>query len=315
MIVMMMTSGMSCRQRPSEPPALPPDMDWVTSTSDPLQWINSGFIELTTPVRPPTSADGSARIVVVMKFPTGQLLSSNNGTPPSLSIPVGTEAARVEYAANGTTSELSAAWRVLDVRQFSWRSTSMLCTVLRPDGDGKLVGLRWPCSAANDEQAGTLLSQFVRDNRFEAPRSDAGRERAASHIAQINGCVRCHQANRREDRSATAVVQRSTDSNGLFSIRSLMTDQDPIERYRPIDRNLGDPFMHSVCPQSDVSATTGECTDGMRRQLRYDIAPALAAQDSHAVAVCASRLSIAAVMTSGARATFASALHPCLPTR
>ncbi|MBP9088392.1 MAG: hypothetical protein KBG15_19885 [Kofleriaceae bacterium] len=289
----------ACRNTPSTPPVLPVDMHWVTAPHDPLQWRKQGFLELTTAVRPPTSANTTAHIVVVMKVPDdSQLHLRTAATAPSFQLPVGAQLARIEYVgiAHAPDAPADATWRVLDVRQFEWRSDGMDCTVLRPDGDGRLVGLRWPCSVANDARAGGLLATFVREHRFAAPRSSAGRDRAAQHVAQINGCIACHQPNRPEDRRASALVQRGTDAAGLFSLRSVFRNEDPIERYRPVDTNLGDPWMTATCPDSEYDPITTNCRNGLRPLLRLDVAKGMQATAPHVLALCATRQRLAALL-------------------
>lgn len=284
-----------CRRPRHDPPVLPPDMTWIVTSDDPLQWRVNGFTELTTVVRPPTSATGTAHIVVVLKLPPGQRIS--DGLPPPGSI-----AARVEYAgpAHDPDAEVATRWRVLDVRQFDWRADGRACTVLRPDGDGHLVGVRWTCGATDDARAGQLLADWFRDGHFAGPRSSAGRERAARHIVQINGCTGCHQPRRAEDRSVTALVQRGTDAGGLFSVDSVFRDEDPVERYRPDDSNRGDPWLRPVCPDSELDLVAGRCRDGRRPRLRLDLAGGLSAGAAHVAQLCASRRRLAELVTPSA---------------
>jgi hypothetical protein len=80
----------ACRHKPDEPPVVPGDMAWVTTpTDDPLQWRDAGFIELTTPIRPPTTEDGTAHIVVVLKVPDRHALRLSATAPLSFELPAG----------------------------------------------------------------------------------------------------------------------------------------------------------------------------------------------------------------------------------
>ena len=315
-VAVVAATATACRNAPSTPPIVPADMHWVTAASDPLQWRNQGFIEITTAVRPPTSADTTAHIVIVMKLPAGSNLgirSTNNGTGWSFALPDGTQLARIEYAgtAHAPDAQPDATWRVLDVRQFDWRSDGMDCTVLRPDGDGRLAGLRWPCSVGNDARAGALLATFIRERRFAAPRSSAGRERAALHLAQINGCITCHQPDRPEDRGASALVQRGTDATGLFTLRSVFRNEDPRERYRPVDNNRDDPWMTTICPDSEFDPVTTVCRNGMRPRLRLDVAKGRQANAPHIVALCDTRQRIAALLQPAERVALQPWLDEC----
>ena len=305
---------------PTTPPVLPDDMHWIRAAHDPLQWRKQGFIELTTVVRPPTSEDTGVHIVVVMGIPAGSQLGLSStdpaiasSIPSSLQLPVGAQLARIEYAgtAHAPDAPADATWRVLDVRQFDMRSDGMDCTVLRPDGTGALVGLRWPCSVSNDARAANLLATFVREQRFAAPRSSAGRERAANHVAQINGCIACHQPNRAEDRRPSALVQRGTDAAGLFSLRSVFRNEDPSEHYRPVDNNLNDPQMTRTCPASEVDQTGVACRDGLRPRLRLDVANGLARGAPHVLALCATRLRLATLVAPSEQAPLQAMVDEC----
>ena len=306
LLVLLACSGAACRNRPHDPPAVPNDMSWVTTSDDPLQWQSSGFLELTTPVRPPTTDDGTAHIVVVFKVPAGHSFSETN-------MPIGTTAARVEYAgpAHAPDAAVDRTWRVLDVRQFDWSASGIDCTVLRPDGDGQLVGLRWRCGQNEDARAGELLAAFMREDRFVAPRGSEGRERSAHRIQLVNDCRTCHQFSRPEDRRSTALVQRGTDASGLFSVAAVFRDEDPVERYRPTDTNAGDPTMTPICPGNEIDVSAAQCRDGLRPRLRVDITRGLRDGARHVVQLCETRRQLAAWLAPSSRATVAQALAEC----
>ncbi len=296
----------ACRHAPDEPPAVPNDMRWVTTGDDPLQWKADGFIELITPVRPPTTEDGTAHIVVVMKVPPGELITAAR-------MPIGTTAARVEYSgpAGSPDAPVDRTWRVLDVRQFEWTTTGIDCLVLRPDGDGRLVGLRWTCGEAADARAGVLLAGFMREERFKGPRGESARERSAHRIQLVNACRSCHRFERAEDRSVAALVQRGTDASGLFSVRSVFRDEDPVERYRPVDANAGDPTMTPVCPDSEIDVAAARCRDERRPRLRVEIPRGLRDKAPHVVQLCAARQALARWLDPAMRATIQPALAVC----
>lgn len=296
----------ACRHVPEDPPTLPSDMRWVTAGDDPLQWRAEGFIELTTPVRPPTTEDGTAHIVVVIKVPRGELVTAAQ-------MPTGTIAARVEYAgpAHAPDAAIDRTWRVLDVRQFEWTAAGVDCSVLRPDGDGRLVGLRWTCGEQADARAGELLARFMREDRFKGPRGDGARERSAHRIQLVNDCRTCHRFERAEDRSAAALVQRGTDASGLFSLRSVFRDEDPVERYRPVDTNAGDPTMTPVCPDSEIDVAAARCRDLRRPRLRLDLPAGLRAGAPHVAQLCATRRAVARWLAPPMRATIEPALAVC----
>ena len=302
----------ACRHKPDEPPIVPADMAWITTTTDdPLQWRAAGFIELTTPVRPPTTEDGTAHIVVVLKLPATLHLTTT--TPLSFDLPVGTVAARVEYAGapNAPDAEVDATWRVLDVRQFEWTPAGIDCVVLRPDGEGRLVGLRWRCGVATDARAGELLALFAREQRFAGPRTGEGRERQANRLRVVNDCRSCHVFGRTEDRRTSALVQRGTDLAGLFSLGAVFRDEDPVERYRPVDTNANDPMMTPVCPHSEIDVAAARCADGLRPRLQIDIVRGVREGSRHVQKLCATRQALVAVIDPTSRPAVAGAIAAC----
>ncbi len=252
-------------------PALPEGLTWVESTNDPLQWQRAGFIELTTPVRPPTSPDGTARIVVVLRPKQG----------------VGTVAARVEYAGSPRRDDpVGADWQVLDVRQFEWTSAGLRCSVLRPSSGHRLAGVAWPCGLDMDARAGRALAELANSGHLRGP---------GERLAKLNACTGCHRPHRAEDRRPQSLVQRGTDADGLFSLRSLWSDEDAVERYRPVATNDADPFLSPVCPAGTVT-DAGTCDDGTWPRLRLAVEDAVAAGDPHALRVCAARRALAAAL-------------------
>ncbi len=306
----------ACRHKPDEPPVVPHDMAWITTaTDDPLQWRDSGFIELTTPVRPPTTDDGTAHILVVLKLPTAPALHVSSTAPLSFEIPVGTIAARVEYAgsANEPDAAVESWWRILDVRQFEWTPAGIDCAVLRPDGDGHLVGLRWRCGEAADARAGELLATYAREQRFAGPRSSDGRDRQAHRLRTVNDCRNCHVFGRSEDRRTTALVQRGTDLAGLFSLAAVFRAEDPVERYRPVDTNAGDPMMVPVCPGSEIDVANARCADGLRPRLQLDIARGVREGSRHVQQLCETRRRVVTALDQASRPALASALAACAP--
>ena len=306
----------ACRHKPDEPPVVPDDMAWdTTTTEDPLQWRAAGFIELTTPVRPPTTEDGTAHIVVVIKLPPAARLRLTTTSPLSFELPVGTVAARVEYAGapDAPDAEVESSWRVLDVRQFEWTSAGIDCAVLRPDGGGRMVGLRWRCGIAADARAGEVLAGFAREHRFAGPRSDDARQRQANRLRLVNDCRGCHAFGRPEDRRTSALVQRRTDMAGLFSLGAVFRDEDPVERYRPVDTNAGDPMMTPVCRGSEIDVAAARCADGLRPRLFVEIARGVREGSRHVQQLCETRRSLAAVVDPASRSVVEEAMAVCAP--
>ncbi|MDP3498780.1 MAG: hypothetical protein Q8S33_00545 [Myxococcales bacterium] len=294
-------------------PPLPEDMEWVTASANPLQWSGPDVIRLVTPIRPPTSSDRTAHIVVALRLPAGALVTTTTDAAgeKSLAMPVGAIATRIEFSGPpDADAEPDSTWRVLDVRQFEWRGAGLDCVVLRP-AMGSLAGVRWACGRDADRAAGQVLAMLVREGRLDAPADDARREQAAEHLRQLNGCVACHVKGRAEERSVGTLVQRGTDAQGLFSLRSVFADQDPVERYRPVDPNAGDALMEPTCPGSELDLDAARCRDGRQARLRLDVRRGRLEKSRHVVQVCAARLAVAARLDDAGRAALAGAIAEC----
>lgn len=292
-------------------PTLPAGMELVTASADPLQWSSSLRVE--SPVRPPTSADGRVHIAVFLKLPERERFSTSLDArgERTVKLTVGTVASRVEYRGSvGVDALPEANWKVLDVRQFEWTASGLQCVVLRPAG-GVLKGLRWSCGAAADARAGEVLRDWVQRGFIDAPEGEAERSTAAKRLGAINACVGCHLPSRPEDRTGRAVVQRATDAQGLFSLRSLWRDEDPVERYRPVDANLNDEFMEPVCPDSEINLRTARCGDGQLARLRLDVARGMRAADPHVRQLCFARRTLATRLDDEGRSAWAAQLDEC----
>lgn len=275
-----------------------PGLTEVHASADPLQWQRSGFFELHTPIRPPTTKDGRAHISVLLKLPPDARASTLPDVDTlDVAMPVGSIAVRVEFEGKvGRDLAIGEDWRVLDVRRFEWAPEGRLCSVLRPDGDGALRGLRWRCGEALDAKAGLELVSLT----------------GSKHLAKINGCTTCHRPHRAEDRGVEALVQRGTDADGLFSIRSVLRDEDPVERYREVDANAGDPLMVPTCPGSELDLVNARCADAKRARLRFDVEAGLAMGDPHAENVCATRRALATLLDDAGRDWLAQHTSACL---
>lgn len=294
-------------------PPLPEDMEWVTAPGNPLQWSGPDVIRLVTPIRPPTSNDRTAHIVVALKLPAGAPLTTTLDATgeTTLVMPVGAIATRVEFSGPpDADAEPDSTWRVLDVRQFEWRGAGLDCVVLRP-ASGALAGVRWACGREGDRAAGQVLAMQVREGRLDAPADDARREHAAEHLRQLNGCVACHLKGRAEDRTVGTLVQRGTDAQGLFSLRSLFADEDPVERYRPVDPNAGDALLEPTCPSSELDLEAARCRDGRQARLRLDVRRGRLEKSRHVAQVCAARLAVAARLDDAGRAALAGVIAEC----
>lgn len=301
--------------RPAASPALPAGLRWIQGSADPLQWQRAGFIEVVTPVRPPTSADGASRISVQLRVPdAGLAMALEPDGMLTAVLPPGSVAVRAELdAAVGASRDAAVGerWRVLDVRQFEWTPQGLACSVLRPAADGTLEGIAWACGAAEDARAGEALADLVVQGRLRGPASTDLRRAAGARLAKINACSTCHAPGSPEDRRPSALVQRAVDLQGLFSLRAVFSDESPSERYRPVDPNREDPLMRRVCPDSALDPGQPLCRDGQRPRLRLDVRAGVAARDAHVLQVCQSRRHLASRLTAEGRQASAAFLEEC----
>jgi hypothetical protein len=201
---------------------------------------------------------------------------------------------------------------VLDVRTFEWKAAGLTCGVLRPS-EGGLAGLEWRCGEAADEAAGQALATLVRSGWLRAPGDRERREAAATALARLNGCVGCHRPGREEDRRVSALVQRGTDDDGLFSLRSVFRDEDPVERYRPVNPNESDALLTPMCPGATLDLDAARCADGLRPRVRLDVARGVATRDRHVAQLCAARQRLALHLDASAREAVSPTLAACRP--
>ena len=294
-------------------PTVPMGVEWVTSSADPLQWSGPDVIQLVTPIRPPTSVEKTAHIVVALKFLGSAIVTTAADAHGrrTLLMPLGTVATRIEFiGSTDPDAEPAANWRVLDVRQFEWRAAGLDCVVLRP-ASGALAGVRWRCGREGDAAAGQVMAAQQRAGRLNGPADDAGRDQAAEHLRQLNGCSACHEKDRAEDRTPAALVQRATDAQGLFSLRSLFENEGAVERYRPVDTNAADGLMEPRCPGSELDLVGARCADGRRAVLRLDVARGRRERSLHVERLCASRRAVAAHLDEAGRAALVPSLEEC----
>jgi hypothetical protein len=301
----------SSTRRASHVTGLGPLVTPVEEVAD-LQQLGRDAIELVASIRPPTSVDGRVRIVTYLRLPRGASIATRwvDGAP-TVEVPPGTFAARVEALAERAEDEVpGVTWRVLDVRATSFEEGGgERFRMLRPDPGGRLSGITWPASEEGRRQADAAIVRFFEQGAFTAV--GAGAAAAAAKLVKLNDCASCHGKRRGENRSPSALVQKRTDSSGLFHVLAALSDDGPFERYRPRDANAHDPFIRARCGGQIVPSSLSMCEDGLRPEGHLDLEAALAAGDVHARRVCESRLALAARMDETGRRAFHSAWAPC----
>ena len=288
---------------------------------DPVEyWRRGGFVEMVGPVRPPTSEDGSVRIVVMLRLPNGGEIATVDGPDgqPTLRFPAGTRADRIEYAGDGPLdAPPGPAWRALDVRSTTLDDHGGSLRVLRPAGtapDAPLVGVRWPGGDAQGQKAATsALGALVESGAVLGPASTAERRRAAAGLKAINDCASCHMPLRAPG-GAGSLVGRGTDASGFYQPATVLRDRAPLETYRPRDANRGDRFVRFVCGPSARPARLEpepRCDGGERVDGILDVRTALASADAHATRLCASRRHLFAHLDARGRGLYAEAMSEC----
>jgi hypothetical protein len=297
-------------------PVLPVGMTYQSLHRTVADWTKEGYVEMVGPLRPPTSEDGRARILVFVRWPDGAMSRAvEDGAGWSLALPFGARADRVELDGEGEIdAPPTPAWRVLDVRGTSFTEAGERFRVLRPrsnTGD-ELFGLEWP---RGDAQAAAtdILGQLVMARAVAAPNADDARTRAAAHLRGLNACPSCHVPSsqpRRSEREAR-VVNRGTDASGLFQVTSILRDRLPFETYRPRDANHGDPFVRRYCGDLLQEDSVTRCPNGALLEGERDVVAGLRMGDAYTVRLCASRRDLARHLEPGDRARFEPSFREC----
>lgn len=283
-------------------------------------WEREGFVELTTPLAPPTARNGGSRIEVWVRIPEGAKITLD--AHGALVLPPGSEADRVERL------RVNGKWVIGDVRGARMadgvggnRSVRWL-RLLRPrrtGSDAELVGYEWPDSRPDLGRAvHEAIGDLIRHGGGLA-RNGGDREALASLLASRSGCVRCH-ARRQSERTheSQGGPYRATDSLGWYTPLAVLRDAAPLERYRPRDVNADDPFVRIECPEGEPTAVEDDrggrffrCEDRALPRGTFDVAAASSAGDAHAAALCESRRYLAAHMDDATRALFSEPLAAC----
>jgi hypothetical protein len=271
------------------------------------------MVRLGSPIRPPSSDDGRARIVTYVEVPRGAAIDADDGSLASLRLPVGSYSARVEYLAPAGTAVDAAPsreWRILDVRATRFTASGELYAVARPLGRANAGHgwVEWPKAA---QARGTeALVSLARAGTFGGG-NDRERTRIADKLGAINDCPSCHGARLAANDEPHALVSRGTDASGLYTVAALFRDDGPFETYRPRDPNEGDPHVVARCGKEPVSSSRAPCPDGTRPHGYLDVRAGVAKRDPHVLDVCASRRALVLQMSPRARALVAEAVAAC----
>lgn len=280
-------------------------------------WDTHGFFPLEPPIRLPLDAERrfETRVYVVLP-PNARIGWEDNATGGGMVFPSGTIADRVDW------------WSglVADVRgtEIGDRGRELF-RVYRPTraGSHDLFGYHFvrgdpaELMAVRNGFSDAMVRGMGFLNHASGPIS-AGRKEAIARFSRQLDCVSCHA----HDRQALAptdtreLPRRGTDGSGFYVPESVFSNRAPLETYRPIDPNGGDPFVHYECGDGravrGVRGTTAvRCSDGSIPDLALDLAAALAAGEPHAKLVCESRSFLASRFAQEARTHFQGAIAEC----
>lgn len=275
------------------------------------------FAAMHPPIRLPRTRGLHDRTTVFVRIVGDGRVDVRDG---ALVFPPGTEADRVEYRRRGDR------FTVADVRGTRFTAEGERFHAFRPERaelHGPLFGFEW---RRGDERGRRLgIEGFERAmhrgagfSHGEVGHDARERDRSVRRFARLLDCASCHGHARPEARpdEASALPRRGTDGSGMHVFRYVLTNEAPMETYRPMDPNADDRFVRYVCrdgstPEGPRGTTRVRCANGDVPTLRYALRDAFAAGEPHARAVCESRRSLAAWMTARARRAYRDALAEC----
>lgn len=279
------------------------------------RWLDEGFIKMTPPVRLPSDREGRDKIEVWLMVGDGKIGARRlDDGRVTLSFPAGTVADRVESLGDA----------VIDVRGTTLLADGELFHVYVPEGEAPsaLVGWEWRRGDKDAEASATraLLARLdttKRKLRGEPAPSERQHANSLASYAKNNACATCHV----HDKPPVLVgdaVHRPTDASGFYVPLSVLADAVPLERHRPWETNVNDPFLALTCADGHAPRLLKQ--DGVRMfscgtpeipMGRLDVTRAVAARDERALDVCRSRRALHERMDAEARALFAEAFRVC----
>lgn len=277
--------------------------DLVIASDD--HWLDAGFVEMVSPISPPTSLDESDLIQVWLRLPPGRgvdVVTATDGRP-LLALPPGTLADRIERITS------SAGSPIVDVRG----------TELLRDGGQRFHMLR----RVDDSLRGYSWTRGSADEQREADRrvAELVPAGAVTKLRRLNDCASCHSTKKAEltEPGAAGLPNRRTDAVGFYQVQAVLDDEQPLETSRPRDTNVDEPFVTFSCADgsrprvasSDDGRRAVRCSGSALPRARYDIAAGLSAGASRALRVCASRHYLHEHMTDHARSAFRAAFTAC----
>jgi hypothetical protein len=284
-----------------------------------LRWFSGDYTQMVPPVHIPSPEGHRDQVEVWLH---SESIGVVTGDDSVLRLRFGgvTAADRIEWNGDGD------ARRIVDVRG-SHLDAHGRCThhVLRPVDEtpgARLVGMQWPC---DDAGAQAWVDARMRERLAELPpfvRMPAERRgKALDGFVQRNACDGCHLEGRADATTTGALgpVDRGTDATGFFAPQSVLRDEQPLEAYGNVDRNLDDPAITVRCPEGD--AETEEVRPGVSRRrcpdrrvpaARIDWQVLAKADPARRDSICASRRYLLERLGPAGASAFPDALLPCL---
>jgi hypothetical protein len=281
-------------------------------------WRDNGFVEMVPPVRLPSDKSARDRIAVWLKVGTGEGQKINarrlaDGRV-TLVFPPGTVADRVESMGDAVIDVRGTTLDDGGVERFH-------VYVAEEEAPSALVGWEWRRGDFDAEASATraLLAQLHKTRRRmkgEPPPSEQQHRNSIMIYERNNNCGACHAHDKPPTTRGNA-VHRATDASGFFVPLSVLAAELPLERHRPWEMNVGDPFLTLRCESGAPRlvergfARSYVCAGAEVPTARLDVPRALAADDERARAMCASRRYLHEHMSDDARALFADAFVAC----
>jgi hypothetical protein len=293
-------------------------------------WQQSGFVEMVPPVRLPTDKGIHEYIQVWLRIPAGEKVAVRwlpGQKRYTLAFPPGTVADRIDGGEHAKQAMFTVDG-IADVRGATIAADGKTWWhVYEPvpgESSGWLHGFAWLRSgpAGDDLAADSLIKLYY-------PGAPARAKEEMAEFRRLNQCSACHMPDRpvptaTTDNDLSFPTTRSglsvpeTDADGFYQPITVLTDSMTLVNIRPWDLNVDDPYITIWCGKARARlATKG---NDYRRYLcpgnavpvgKLDMAAALAHEDPHALAVCASRKYLYAHITAGDRKDFASGFAEC----
>jgi hypothetical protein len=292
----------ACGERARPDSAPPAGTEWLSASE--AHW--EGWIELVPAIRTPRFSDGRDETRIYARLPEGSAITlTDPANPTSLEVPAGAELDRVERFTwrdgNGEPVQ-----HVVDVRGTRFFADREELHVYRPmaANDARLFGLRWDRIGAAPPDVVETMRAAMREGHGLVGIAPARRDASIDRFVSLLACEGCHQAGTRE--RVDGVDQwprRPTDASGLYSVLATLSSRSILETYRPHDENEDDPFVRTECVTGSHACRT--------RVAVIDLSAGLAAGDSHAVAVCASRRALSPFLSDEVRLAYRAELDVC----